>query len=409
MTLQTLEAFGTLHREGNPVIVGLVTKLIPRVTTSLLLHLVLQHGIVFSFVTGFTVLIIYRFSFATVLKSLPASFTLGEAAIVTQGVIIFLYHCFLTLPFLDEVKATNEINIVLQIGLVGVAVIVASISLIPSFRKCITFYCLLTSVIVGVCIAPIGNKLAATILITFVFNDIERIAVVGVYIALLVLAGFIVSWQMRKNQKGSTRMRKTFHILIVLAFLPGLVYQCQFLYVATVVVFAIFIVLEVARVIKLFPFAEVLESAVTSFVDEKDAGKVALTPIYLLVGCSAPLWIHNSPCDLTGSSSFELLPLLSGILSIGIGDTFASIVGSKIGRHKWSSSNDKTVEGTIGGIVAQTCSLLLLYHLGYLPLTTRLMAVCGIAVITNSLVEALTDQVDNLVLPIITYIILALK
>lgn len=409
MTLQTMEVFGALIREGNPLAVGLITKLIPCNITTLLLHYVLGHEFSFSFLTSSMVMAVYRLSLMTLLKSLPFSFTLGEAALVVQGLVVFMYHCFLTLPFLDEAKSIDEINIVLQIGLVGVAVIVASASLIPIFRKSCVFYSLLISVIVGVCIAPIGNKLAVTILINFVFNDTERIVTVGVYITLLALAGFIVSWQMGKNKKGSTSMRKAFHILIVLAFLPGLLFQCQFLYVATVVILAIFIVLEVARVIKLFPVADVLESSVDAFIDEKDAGKIALTPIYLLVGCSAPLWIHNSPCDLTGSSSFELLPLLSGILSIGIGDTFASIVGSKIGRHKWSSMSKKTVEGTIAGIVAQAGFLYSLYFLGYLPLTKILMAVCGIAVITNSLVEALTDQVDNLVLPIITFIILALK
>ena len=98
---------------------------------------------------------------------------------------------------------------------------------------------------------------------------------------------------------------------------------------------ALHLVLETARVIKLYPVADVLEASVSAFLDDKDSGHVAFTPIYLLAGLSCGLWIHPEPCDLTESTEYEFLPLLAGVLSVGIGDTIASVFGSKLGRNKW--------------------------------------------------------------------------
>lgn len=126
-----------------------------------------------------------------------------------------------------------------------------------------------------------------------------------------------VAWQMNRNEKSNTRTRKIFHLLIVFVFVPGLIYQCAFLFVASGIALALMIVLETMRLIQLEPIHNLLEQAVKCFIDEKDAGAVALTPIYLLVGCSAPLWLHPCPCDLTDSVGFEILPLMAGVISVG--------------------------------------------------------------------------------------------
>lgn len=118
------------------------------------------------------------------------------------------------------------------------------------------------------------------------------------------------------------------------------------------------------------------------FSDEKDVGNVALTPMYLLVGCAIPLWVHPIPCDVTNSAMFNILPLISGLLSVGIGDTMASYVGKSFGKHKWAgirislfkriglnlflylSGSNKTIEGTVACMLSQFLTVYLLFKLG---------------------------------------------
>jgi dolichol kinase len=86
-----------------------------------------------------------------------------------------------------------------------------------------------------------------------------------------------------------------------------------------------------------------LQEGFSAFVDEKDS-LISLTPLYLLCGLSATLWMPTE--------SMGLLPLMSGVLTIGAGDTAASFVGSNWGKHKWVGSQ-KSIEGTIACVTAQ--------------------------------------------------------
>lgn len=157
-----------------------------------------------------------------------------------------------------------------------------------------------------------------------------------VALGLIGMTGSAVGWFVAARGASSTRIRKYFHLLICVVFVPGLIYQCTLLTVAAGMMLAAFVLLETARLIRLWPLHAALQTAVGTFVDRQDCGRVALTPIYLLCGCALPLWLHPCPCDLTDSAAMELLPLLAGVLSVGVGDAAASVGGSLWGRHKWS-------------------------------------------------------------------------
>ena len=49
------------------------------------------------------------------------------------------------------------------------------------------------------------------------------------------------------------------------------------------------------------PFGTALRDSFSVFVDHQDSGNIVLTPIYLLIGMSLPLWIIKGSKTLTHS------------------------------------------------------------------------------------------------------------
>lgn len=68
-----------------------------------------------------------------------------------------------------------------------------------------------------------------------------------IFWSILSAAATVVVYQkINKAEKVSTIVRKIFHLLAIAVYLTGLLYQCNFLYLASGVVFGIFIMLEVS-------------------------------------------------------------------------------------------------------------------------------------------------------------------
>lgn len=192
------------------------------------------------------------------------------------------------------------------------------------------------------------------------------------------------------------------------------------------------------------------------YVDERDAGIVILTHTYLLVGCALPLWLallHEGDGESTsgarswrssGRSENEqeaervarlilfYVPALAGVAALGVADAAASVVGSLAGGLRWLSGSKKTVAGTCGGVVATllfygAVALALawshgLFVHGYseaagerggqqgggggLREAWSLSAEGGavvVATVATMLLEAFTEQIDNLFLPLFFY------
>ncbi|KAH7911347.1 Fph type histidine kinase [Hygrophoropsis aurantiaca] len=186
---------------------------------------------------------------------------------------------------------------------------------------------------------------------------------------------------------GVNARRKFFHALAVVMFLPGVAADPAFTHLSFSAAFALFIFAEYVRYFAIYPFGAAVHLFMNEFLDHKDSGTAILSHFYLLTGCAGPLWLE-------GKSAY--------VLAYPDGTLQASIVGKRIGKHRWSPSTSKTLEGSAAfvlSIVVCAC-LLRLAGLAESFSTLRYLAVITL----SATLEALSDQNDNLTLPL--YIII---
>ncbi|XP_065828473.1 dolichol kinase-like isoform X2 [Oscarella lobularis] len=218
-----------------------------------------------------------------------------------------------------------------------------------------------------------------------IFNNFWLLTFWALLVALSVAVVFW--WQQRRNQFNvrTTVARKLFHFLSALVFASGIVCDFHLLRIASTVALAVLTLAEVVRVFNVWPFGASLHAYLSPFFDKQDQGVVVLTPIYLLLGLGLPVWLYPGSKYLKVAS---LLAQYAGVLSVGIGDAFASLIGSRYGRIKWPETM-KTVEESRIGV---THGLQVLQIVG--------------AIIIGSALETATFQIDNIVVPLVTFSLL---
>ncbi|XP_037082675.1 dolichol kinase-like [Pollicipes pollicipes] len=191
-------------------------------------------------------------------------------------------------------------------------------------------------------------------------------------------------------------LRKPFHLLVCVVFVPGLLHDPALLLAASGGLTFLFIVAEVARACGVQPWSRILQAWCQPFLDSKDTGALILPNIYLLVACSGVLWYHAESVGPVGR--YQDLCLFAGVITIGVGDTVAAVVGSSLGRWRWPRSV-KTVEGSLASAAAQLLFCFLLDYSGHLEVVPEAWWPLCVSVCVTTLAEAFTNQADNLVLP----------
>lgn len=182
--------------------------------------------------------------------------------------------------------------------------------------------------------------------------------------------------------------RKVWHFLILLLISYPFQLDPEFVKISLAGTIVLFLCVEYIRYLKLEPFGEFLDSRLRLFADFRDEkGPLIVSYIYLIIGIASPLLISNSPV---------------GLISLGVGDSLASIVGGKWGRTAWPGTG-KTIEGT-AAFIASTSIVCITFQqfLGYFKdiSSPNLVLVCAL----SGVLEGNSVLNDNILIP--TYMLI---
>ena len=384
-----------------------------------------------NFIVPLGSVVLYFIIFFGLIKLCPKSFTIAEGAVISQGATLMMIDFTILLVLksgyknllhgygLEVLEGRPDESLALESLLTSTIII--SVCLSPVFY-CLAWYAKTNkdTMIYSIAfyVGGIMNTFAIFIPVTYIIlgmNPIWAIAslitpsiaiLVAWWILLLVIAITIVVWNTVSNIPKEKQMfpniiiRKFFHFIAVLIFVPGIHVAPNFTKLASGSATVVLIICEYLRIFKIYPCGQLLQKYLVSFVDERDSGKVLLTHIYLLFGVSLPIWLFTFN---TKPSPFLLLPY-SGVIALGIGDSFASIIGRIYGQSKIPGSS-KTYLGAIACIISQfiTSILLMICVAGYISLHDAVKILIGVSF--TAAMECVTSQIDNLILSPVLYAI----
>nr|XP_021201174.2 dolichol kinase [Helicoverpa armigera] len=370
-------------------------------TATLLLYGIQRQGLIFSLMFSMASI----FSFSALLRiSLtwyPKTFTMGEAMIVTQSMVLFAIMAVCETLYKMGDQQDEELRFIYSVIfaiLSTVAIIVAALYALDDSQRTISVFCYILSVAGTYTLMILHAQVGVDCIVRlaeYVILDSGRVKLFLLWLSSAAIAAFVILVRTQLNVKATTVTRKTFHVLASIVFLSGILFDIKLMTLAAGVGFGLLILIEALRKSRIEPISSALQAAFNVYSDEKDVGSFAMTPLYLYIGLACPLVL------VPVHPGYEL-ELLSGVLSIGVGDTAASWFGSKYGFNKWADGH-KTLEGTVFNILTQVGVMHALHLFGLLDISNASLRVAVTAAISG-LVEAKTEQVDNLVLPLVTLI-----
>jgi len=201
-----------------------------------------------------------------------------------------------------------------------------------------------------------------------------------IYWALAIAGGVYAATSIKLPR---IERRKVFHALVILLFAPS--HDDALLGVAFGAAAFLMLAVEELRARRLLS----LDDFYGRFLDQRDSS-IALTHLYLLVGCALPHWLN---LILKSDGADCLVLKLGGVAVLGCGDALACVVGRRFGIQRWPGS-PKTYVGSAAFVLG-----VFAFFLFYKPIfLSRGQLVLDSVII--AILEATVASVDNLVLPL---------
>lgn len=192
-----------------------------------------------------------------------------------------------------------------------------------------------------------------------------RLALI-LYWATVLLTGLLAVLSLSSIAEVDTR-RKVFHGVMVAMLLPSTFVDPCACALALALILAVFLLLEVIRAGQVPPLGNAIGRFVAPYVDGRDLrGPVVVSHVFLLVGCAVPLWLSLASMSRAGERPWvgwevdgdkREVAMLAGVVCVGMGDAAASLVGRRVGRHKWVWVGGKSLEGSGAFALAVTVGL----------------------------------------------------
>lgn len=228
---------------------------------------------------------------------------------------------------------------------------------------------------------PIENEDPLNWLVNYIAISQTRKSILVVWLTSLFI--LIPNVLIFKSNFTLNTSRKVWHFLILLLITQPFRMDPDFVKLSLAGTIVLFLSVEYLRYLKLEPFGGYIDSQLRLFSDFRDEkGPIIISYIYLIIGIATPLLINNSPV---------------GLISLGVGDSLASIIGGKWGRTFWPGTT-KTIEGTMAFILSTSAAAFVFkQYLGYFTNISEwnLCIVCAF----SGLLEGNSVMNDNILIP----------
>lgn len=254
----------------------------------------------------------------------------------------------------------------------------------------------------------LDNREPIVFFISFVFARGFVRPVLIMFWLCVSLTFTLLAYLFRPPRLSKTECRKFYHFAASIVVTSGLLFDPALIRVALcVAIFAIEIA-EACRYHKAFLVGDLVNFIFNPFMTNSEHPEMAeLSPITLLLGLSYPLLFQRTSLMGEAATSKDRMPLCTyaGVLSTGIGDSLASVVGTRFGRTHWPRRK-RTIEGSISNFIGQIVSALMLLLVGrqwtvLTSIRSVVLIVAGICV--SVLFEAFSRADDNLFGAVVIY------